>query len=106
MIFINSFIINYNFGYIIKGFVDYKGHGSSHGNPETYSSNIESFSHGFIEGYLTMDAIAIAFSMIVVNAIKATGVKHTNQIFKQTVIAGFIAALALIFYICFFRVYW
>lgn len=83
---------------IIKGFVDYKGHGSSHGNPETYSSNIESFSHGFIEGYLTMDAIAaIAFSMIVVNAIKATGVKHTNQIFKQTVIAGFIAALALIF---------
>ena len=43
---------------IIKGFVDYKGHGSSHGNPETYSSNIESFSHGFIEGYLTMDAIA------------------------------------------------
>ena len=76
---------------IIKGFVDYKGHGSSHGNPETYSSNIESFSHGFIEGYLTMDAIAaIAFSMIVVNAIKATGVKHTNQIFKQTVIAGFI----------------
>ena len=83
---------------IIKGFVDYKGHSSSHGNPEIYSSNIESFSHGFIEGYLTMDAIAaIAFSMIVVNAIKATGVKHTNQIFKQTVIAGFIAALALIF---------
>ena len=38
-----------------------------------------------------MDAIAIAFSMIVVNAIKATGVKHANQIFKQTVMSGLIA---------------
>ena len=58
-IFINSFIINCNFGHdFIKGFVDYKGHSSSHGNPEIYSSNIESFSLGFIEGYLSMDAIA------------------------------------------------
>ena len=41
-----------------------------------------------------MDAIAaIAFSMIVVNAIKATGVKHANQIFKQTVMSGLIAAI-------------
>ena len=52
----------------------------------------------FTEGYLTMDAIAaIAFSMIVVNAIKATGVKHANQIFKQTVMSGLIAAIALVF---------
>ena len=29
--------------------------------------------------------------MIVVNAIKATGVKHANQIFKQTVMSGLIA---------------
>ena len=35
--------------------------------------------------------------MIVVNAIKATGVKHANQIFKQTVMSGLIAAIALVF---------
>ena len=45
-----------------------------------------------------MDAIAaIAFSMIVVNAIKATGVNHADKIFKQTLMAGLIAAVALIF---------
>ena len=35
--------------------------------------------------------------MIVVNAIKATGVKHANQIFKQTVMSGLIATIALVF---------
>lgn len=45
-----------------------------------------------------MDAIAaIAFSMIVVNAVKLTGITKTNQIFKQTLTAGLIAAVALIF---------
>lgn len=83
---------------IIKGFVDYSGNKASHGNPDAYSSTVGSFSKGFTDGYLTMDAIAaIAFSMIVVNAIKATGVKHANQIFKQTVMAGLIAAVALVF---------
>ncbi|PTE70813.1 branched-chain amino acid transport system II carrier protein [Staphylococcus devriesei] len=83
---------------IVKGFVDFSGNGSSHGNHEAYSSGLESFSKGFTEGYLTMDAIAaIAFSMIVVNAIKATGVQHADNIFKQTVMAGLIAAIALIF---------
>ena len=78
---------------IIKGFVDYKGHRFISWKSRNIFFKYRKFSHGFIEGYLTMDAIAaIAFSMIVVNAIKATGVKHTNQIFKQTVIAGFIAA--------------
>ena len=42
--------------------------------------------------------------MIVVNAIKATGVKHANQIFKQTVMSGLIAHSACI-YICFIRFY-
>ena len=44
-----------------------------------------------------MDAIDNCFSMIVVNAIKATGVKHANQIFKQTVMSGLIATIALVF---------
>ncbi|WP_285489890.1 branched-chain amino acid-like transporter carrier protein BrnQ3 [Staphylococcus haemolyticus] len=83
---------------IIKGFVDYSGNAPSHGNKVDYNSAIGSFSKGFTEGYLTMDAIAaIAFSMIVVNAIKASGVKHANQIFKQTVMSGIIAAIALVF---------
>lgn len=61
-------------------------------------SNFSSFAEGFTQGYLTMDAIAaIAFSMIVVNAVKLTGITKTNQIFKQTLTAGLIAAVALIF---------
>lgn len=68
------------------------------GNEALYHSNFSSFAEGFTQGYLTMDAIAaIAFSMIVVNAVKLTGITKTNQIFKQTLTAGLIAAVALIF---------
>ncbi|MGJ5711982.1 branched-chain amino acid-like transporter carrier protein BrnQ3 [Staphylococcus auricularis] len=82
---------------IIKGFVDFGGSSQSE-SAEAFTSNAAGFSQGFTSGYLTMDAIAaIAFSMIVVNAVKATGVKHADQIFKQTVSAGAIAAVALIF---------
>ncbi|MGV3275424.1 branched-chain amino acid-like transporter carrier protein BrnQ3 [Staphylococcus sp. 11261D007BR] len=83
---------------IIKGFVDFGGQAQTTADPTAYSSGISSFSKGFTEGYLTMDAIAaIAFSMIVVNAVKATGIKHANDIFKQTALAGIIAAVALAF---------
>lgn len=83
---------------IIKGFVDFGGQAQTTADPTAYSSSISSFSKGFTEGYLTMDAIAaIAFSMIVVNAVKATGIKHANDIFKQTALAGIIAAVALAF---------
>ncbi|AVQ36230.1 branched-chain amino acid-like transporter carrier protein BrnQ3 [Staphylococcus kloosii] len=82
---------------IIKGFVDFGGNGPSK-PAEAYTSNLAGFSQGFTNGYLTMDAIAaIAFSMIVVNAVKATGVTHANKILKQTVMAGVIAAVALLF---------
>lgn len=83
---------------IIKGFVDFGGNSHSNGDANIYTSTLGSFTKGFTEGYLTMDAIAsIAFSMIVVNAIKSTGVSQRNSIFKQTVMAGLIAAVALIF---------
>ena len=50
---------------------------------------------GVIEGYFTMDALAsLAFSVIVLNAIKAKGVSPSALI-KQTVFAGIIAAVAL-----------
>ena len=82
---------------IIKGFMDFGGNPSSHGT-EAYTSTSTGFSQGFTQGYLTMDAIAsIAFSMIVVNAIKTTGIQHADKIFKQTIIAGLIAAIALVF---------
>ncbi|KAA1040243.1 branched-chain amino acid transport system II carrier protein [Macrococcus equipercicus] len=61
-----------------------------------YSSGVGSFFKGFTEGYLTMDAIAaIAFSVIVLNAIKAKGITKETGLFKQTVLAGVIAAAAL-----------
>lgn len=82
---------------IIKGFVDFGGNSASKAS-EAYTSNLAGFSQGFTNGYLTMDAIAaIAFSMIVVNAVKATGVVHANKILKQTIMAGVIAAVALLF---------
>lgn len=82
---------------IIKGFVDFGGHASGEGNTKLFYSHFESFSQGFTQGYLTMDAIAaIAFSMIVVNGVKATGIKHADNIFRQTLMAGLIAAIALV----------
>jgi LIVCS family branched-chain amino acid:cation transporter len=82
---------------IVKGFVDFGGNNHSQAT-DAFTSGFTGFSQGFTNGYLTMDAIAaIAFSMIVVNAVKATGITHANQIFKQTFIAGIIAAVALLF---------
>src|SRR5699024_1044640 len=82
---------------IIKGFVDYGGNTHSQA-AEAFTSNFAGFSQGFTNGYLTMDAIAaIAFSMIVVNAVKVTGITHANKIFRQTLLAGIIAAVALMF---------
>ncbi|MFH4935052.1 branched-chain amino acid transport system II carrier protein [Staphylococcus cohnii] len=82
---------------IIKGFVDYGSNTHSQA-AEAFTSNFAGFSQGFTNGYLTMDAIAaIAFSMIVVNAVKASGITHANKIFRQTLLAGIIAAVALMF---------
>ncbi len=55
------------------------------------------FSEGFTQGYLTINTLQQLLQMIVVNAVKLTGITSTNQIFKQTLTAGLIAAVALIF---------
>ncbi|WP_032092436.1 MULTISPECIES: branched-chain amino acid transport system II carrier protein [Pasteurellaceae] len=53
------------------------------------------FFNGIINGYFTMDALAsIAYSVIVINAIKAKSADHTS-LQKQTIQAGIIAAVAL-----------
>lgn len=54
------------------------------------------FPAGFQEGYLTMDAIAaIAFSVIVLNAIRRTGVKDRKSLLIGTVKSASLAALLL-----------
>ncbi|MFD2629281.1 branched-chain amino acid transport system II carrier protein [Oceanobacillus kapialis] len=55
------------------------------------------FFNGFVEGYLTMDAIAaLAFGIIVVNAYRERGV-HTNKaIVKETLKSGLITGVGLV----------
>ncbi len=51
---------------------------------------------GFSEGYQTMDTIAaVAFAMIVLTAVKATGLTSQKDIFKQAAIAAVIAGIGL-----------
>ncbi|QLB21053.1 branched-chain amino acid transport system II carrier protein [Vespertiliibacter pulmonis] len=53
------------------------------------------FSKGILEGYFTMDALAsLAFSVIVLNAIKAKVTNHSALV-KQTILSGLVAAVAL-----------
>lgn len=53
------------------------------------------FFKGVLDGYFTMDALAsIAFSVIVLNAIKSKGVAQ-NELKRQTILAGVISAIAL-----------
>ncbi|PEI98606.1 branched-chain amino acid transport system II carrier protein BrnQ2 [Bacillus pseudomycoides] len=54
------------------------------------------FFKGFLEGFLTLDAIgALVLSTIVVNAIRQNGVKEQASIAKYTIICGSIAAFFL-----------
>ncbi|SHG39235.1 branched-chain amino acid:cation transporter, LIVCS family [Ornithinibacillus halophilus] len=54
------------------------------------------FFTGFVEGYLTMDAIAaLAFGIIVVNAFKERGLTNQQDIMKSTLKAGIITGIAL-----------
>lgn len=63
---------------------------------DVYHNFNSSFFSGFTNGYQTMDAIAaIAFSVIVIHAIKDKGITKETGLFKQTVLAGIIAAIAL-----------
>ncbi|MCG7407192.1 branched-chain amino acid transport system II carrier protein [Paenibacillus sp. ACRRX] len=51
---------------------------------------------GFMEGYLTLDAIAaLAFGIIVINSIRDQGVEDKKMITKATIQAGVIAGIGL-----------
>lgn len=81
---------------IIKGFITFSGLEHTPTVTETFKTTGGSFFTGFTEGYLTMDAIAaVAFSVIVLNAIKAKGVTKETGLFKQTVLAGIVASTCL-----------
>lgn len=57
-----------------------------------------SFFSGFVEGYLTMDAIAaLVFGVVVVNRVQGMGIKSTAVIRSLTIKAGIIAGLGLSF---------
>lgn len=54
------------------------------------------FVTGFLEGYNTMDALAsLVFAIIVINAIKALGIKDKGQILSAATKSGFIAITLL-----------
>lgn len=55
------------------------------------------FFSGLIEGYLTLDGLAaLAFAIIVINAIKNFGIESKKGILKYSAICGFIASIPLI----------
>lgn len=61
---------------------------------ESYLGN--AFAKGFTEGYNTMDAIAaLVFAIIVINAVKAMGMKTKKGILNATFKAGVVAASLL-----------
>ncbi|WP_431802905.1 branched-chain amino acid transport system II carrier protein [Halobacillus andaensis] len=61
---------------------------------EKYSS--QPFSAGFIEGYLTMDAIAsLAFGIIVITSFRDRGITNEREITLRTIQAGTVTAIGL-----------
>lgn len=56
----------------------------------------DAFFESFLQGYLTMDAIAaLVFGIVIIEAIRSKGVEDKNSILKTTAFAGFIAAAGL-----------
>lgn len=56
----------------------------------------EAFFESFLQGYLTMDAIAaLVFGIVIIQSIQHKGVTDTRTILKSTAYAGFIAAIGM-----------
>ncbi|MGP1486152.1 MAG: branched-chain amino acid transport system II carrier protein [Campylobacter sp.] len=52
---------------------------------------------GFVDGYQTMDALAsLAFGIIVINAVKNSGIKNENHLVISTIQAGVVAGMILL----------
>ncbi|MGK7378673.1 branched-chain amino acid transport system II carrier protein [Planococcus sp. 1R117A] len=58
--------------------------------------NTDAFFNSFLQGYLTMDAIAaLVFGIVIIESIRAKGVTDQRSILKTTAFAGIIAATGL-----------
>ncbi|WP_181893763.1 branched-chain amino acid transport system II carrier protein [Actinobacillus ureae] len=65
-------------------------------NPSSTNVMAAPMVNGILAGYNTMDALAsVAFSVIVINAIKSKGLSDEKALSKQTAMAGVIAAILL-----------
>lgn len=78
----------------IKGFISPLG---SVGEPTEKYMN-QAFFSGFLEGFLTMDAIAaLVFGIVIINRIQERGIKTIREIRSYTIKAGLIAGIGLSF---------
>ncbi|WP_252180355.1 branched-chain amino acid transport system II carrier protein [Endozoicomonas sp. 4G] len=56
------------------------------------------FFTGFVEGYMTMDALAaLLFGIVIITNLKSHGISSTNALIKYSIITGCIAAAGLAF---------
>lgn len=67
-------------------------------NAPVHGAYVQSaFSKGFTEGYNTMDALAaLAFGMLVVDALKGLGITRPREIALSTAKAGFVSVLLMV----------
>ena len=70
---------------------------------ETYVNG--AFAIGFINGYLTLDALAsLAFAIIIVSAIRSCKVTELKAVTRYAIMSGCMAGIGFIFiYVCLFR---
>ncbi|AMO56137.1 branched-chain amino acid transporter [Endozoicomonas montiporae] len=61
---------------------------------DPYSEN--PFLTGFLEGYMTMDALAaLLFGIVIITNLRSHGITSTRALFRHSVVTGFIAAIGL-----------
>lgn len=54
------------------------------------------FIHGFLEGYMTMDALAaLMFGIVIITNLKSHGIKEKSSLFYYSITTGIIAAIGL-----------
>ncbi len=79
---------------LIQAFIQPMGDAAAMEPLTPYAEN--SFLSGFLEGYNTMDALAsLAFGVIIIDAVKKTGIKTPKKIAGATVKAGVFCAAAM-----------
>ncbi|MCQ9126020.1 branched-chain amino acid transport system II carrier protein [Corynebacterium amycolatum] len=79
---------------VLVGMSAFKFDAASAGPIEKYSST--PFASGLVEGYLTMDSIAgLAFGIIVISALRVSGVPEGKRMVRGTMISGLFAGILL-----------